>query len=122
MKLKKLNRNLSVCKLASPDNVDLTKDFYFLSKTRRDVTLVCNTSEAPEDCIAREDGWKAFVIDEVMDLNTVGVMAELSGILAKQKISIYALSSYSTDYILVKEHQFEAATFALAQEGYSFTE
>ena len=122
MKLKKLDRNLSICKLASVDGVDLSKDFYFLGKTSREYTLVCNTSEAPADTLAREDGWKAFVIDEVMDLDTVGVMAELSGILAKHQIGLFAASAYTTDYILVKESRFEEALFALAQEGYSFAE
>ena len=118
MKLKKLNRHISICKMESVDNVDLTRDFYFLGKTSRDITLVCNTSEAPENVLERSDGWSAFVIDEEMDLTMVGVMSELSGVLAKNHIGMFAASSYTTDYVLVKTIHFEEAMFALAQAGY----
>lgn len=122
MKLKRLNRHISICKMANVDDVDLTKDFYFLVKTSRDITLVCNTSEAPENTLERSDGWRAFVIDDVMDLTMVGVMSEISGILAKNNIGMFATSCYTTDYVLVKEQQFESAMFALAENGYDVTD
>ncbi len=118
MKLKKLERHLSICKLESVADVDLSKDFYFLGKTRRDITLVCNTSEAPATYIEKDDGWKAFVIDEVMGLTEVGIMSAISGVLAKNGIGMFAASSYTSDYILVKEQNYEKAMFALAQDGY----
>ncbi len=119
MKLKKLNRHLSILKMASVDDVDFSRDFYFLGKTSRDITLVCNTSEAPANYLEKDDGWKAFVIDEVMGLTEVGIMSEISGVLAKNSIGMFAASSYTSDYILVKEQNFEKAMFALAQDGYT---
>ena len=121
LKIKRLNRDITICTLNSPADADLSKDFYFLSSTSRETTLVCNTDDVPANTVKRSDGWKACVIDEELEFSKVGIMAELSGILEKKSIPLYALSSYSTDYILVKELHFEEALFAFAEKGYEIT-
>ena len=78
---------------------------------RREVT--------PADPIERDDGWKGFRIQGILDFSLIGILSKLSGILAEHKIGIFAVSTYNTDYILVKEENFEKALTALASEGYS---
>lgn len=66
----------------------------------------------------REDGWKGFRIQGVLDFSLTGILSELSGILAEHKIGIFAVSTFNTDYILVKEEHFDRALHVLALAGY----
>ena len=118
MELKILEHRLSVCKVADLTDVDLAAEFYFLGKTDEELSLVCRTEDAPSGAIARDDGWRGFRIRGQLDFSLIGVLAKLSGILAAHKIGIFAVSTYNTDYILVKEENLERAVAALAAEGY----
>lgn len=118
MELKKLPYDLTVCKLASPEGIDLTREFYFIGRTDEELSLVCRTEDTPDGTLAREDGWKGFRIQGVLDFSLIGILARLSAILAGQGIGIFALSTYNTDYILVKAEHFDRALNALAAEGY----
>ena len=62
MELKKLDYNLTVCKLNSAAEIDLSKDFCFIAKTDEEISLVCKTEDTPSQTLKREDGWKAFRI------------------------------------------------------------
>ena len=119
MELKRLPYDLTVCKLADGAAVDFSADFYFLSKTDEERSLVCKTEDTPKETTARDDGWKAFRIEGVLDFSLIGILSKLSGILAKHGIGIFAVSTYNTDYILVKAENFDAALAALAAEGYA---
>ena len=119
MELKRLPYDLTVCKLADGAAVDLSAEFFFLSKTDEELSLVCRTEDAPGETAARDDGWKAFRIEGVLDFSLIGILSRLSGILASHGIGIFAMSTYNTDYILVKAEHFETALAALAAEGYT---
>ena len=69
--------------------------------------------------IERDDGWKGFRIQGILDFSLIGVLSRLSGILADHKIGIFAVSTYNTDYILVKKENFDRALNILASEGYT---
>ena len=56
----------------------------------------------PAETVNREDGWQMFKIEGVLDFSLIGILAKISGVLAKENISIFALSTFNTDYILVK--------------------
>ena len=83
---------------------------------------MCKTEKAPAHVTARDDGWKGFRIQGVLDFSLIGILAKLSAVLAEQKIGIFAVSTYNTDYILVKEESFDRAINALAQAGYAIAE
>ena len=119
MELKKLEYNLTVCKISDLSDANIFSDFFFIGKTDEEISLVCKTEDTPESTIEREDGWKGFRIQGVLDFSLVGILSKLSGILAEHKIGIFAVSTYNTDYILVKEENFESALEVLAAEGYS---
>ena len=113
MDLTAIKDNITVCKVSDISEIDMTTDFFFLAKTNDEISLVCKTEQAPENCISREDGWKGFYIDGMLDFSMVGVLAKISTILAENGISIFSMSTYNTDYILVKEENFLLHLFFL---------
>lgn len=119
MELKRLDYDLSVCKIDSIKDLDLDIDFYFIGKTDEELSLVCPTEQVPEKTTAREDGWKAFRIQGELDFSLIGILSKISGILAENHIGIFAVSTYNTDYILVKDENYERAMKALEDAGYT---
>ncbi len=119
MELKKIAHSLTVCKVADISDIDLTAEFYFIGKTDEELSLVCKTEDTPEKTIEREDGWKGFRIRGVLDFSLIGILSRLTGILADHGIGIFEVSTYNTDYILVKEENYERALNVLAAEGYT---
>ncbi|MBR3494359.1 MAG: ACT domain-containing protein [Clostridia bacterium] len=118
MKLKLLPDALTVCKLASLSEADLTSHFYFLAKTDEELSLVCATGDVPTRTTAREDGWRGLRVEGVLDFSLVGILARLSSALAAEGISLFAVSTFNTDYLLVKADQLDGAIRALARTGY----
>lgn len=121
MELKKLDYNFSVCKVETLADVDLNQKFCFVGKTDEEISVVCRTELVPERTIAREDGWRAFRIQGVLDFSLIGILSKVSTILAENEIGLFAISTYNTDYILVKEENFEKALVVLEQAGYMVT-
>ncbi len=119
MDLKKQSYDLTVCKLPDTAAIDLKKDFYFIGKTDQEISLVCRTEDTPPLATDQEDGWKGFRIQGVLDFSLVEILAKLTAILAENQIGIFAVSTYNTDYILVKAEQFEHAAEALNAAGYT---
>lgn len=122
MELKKLPYDLTVCKVASLADVDQDSEFFFLGKTDEELSLVCRTEDTPADTTERDDGWKGFRIEGVLEFSMIGILSKLSGILAENEIGLFAVSTYNTDYILVKEANFAKALEVLAAEGYTIVE
>ena len=118
MELKRLDYDFSVCKVADLNDVDMTQEFCFVGKTDEELSLVCITENVPDNTIEREDGWKGFRIQGVLDFSLIGILSKISGILADKKIGIFAVSTYNTDYVLMKAENLERAMTVLAQEGY----
>ena len=119
MELKKLGYDLTVCKINALTDMDLATEFFFIGKTDEELSLVCKTEDVPAKTIERDDGWKGFRIQGTLDFSLIGILSKLSGILADHKIGIFAVSTYNTDYILVKEENFDRALKVLASEGYT---
>jgi len=118
MQLKVLKNELSVCKLNDTRDLDLSKPFYFIGRTDEELSLVCDTADVPSDVAAREDGWRAFRIEGVLDFSLIGILAKLTGVLADHGIGLFAVSTYNTDYILVKRESLAPALEALTKAGY----
>lgn len=122
MKLKKLPYNFTISKLPSVNDLDLNKEFYFISRTDEEISLVCRTEDTPANAMERDDGWRGFRIEGVLDFSLIGILSDLSKILAEHKIGIFAVSTYNTDYILVKEENFSRALEVLEEAGYEVEE
>ncbi len=110
---------LTVCKLPDITALDPGKDFYFAARTDEEISLVCKTEDTPENISEREDGWRAFRIRGPLDFSLIGILSKISGILAENEIGIFAVSTFNTDYILVKEDDFAKALQVLEDAGYT---
>ena len=119
MELEKLDHDLTVCKVMSESDLDLKKDFYFIGKTDEELSLVCRTEDTPQNTVEREDGWKGFRIRGVLDFSLIGILSKITGILAENNIGIFAVSTFNTDYILVKRENFEKALQILGKHNYT---
>ena len=119
MELKRIEYNLTVCKVRDISKIDMTAEFYFVGKTDEELSLVCRTEDTPAETIERDDGWKGFRIQGILDFSLIGILSKLSGILADHKIGIFAVSTYNTDYVLVKEENYDRALRILASEGFT---
>lgn len=118
MLLKKLPYELTVCKVLSPAEINLYADFFFIGKTDEELSLVCMTCDAPVHTTNRNDGWRAFRIEGELGFDPVSSLSALSNLLVDRHIDIFAVSTFNTDYILVKEAQFDRAATLFEQEGY----
>ena len=121
MELKILKQDFSIGKLHDVSQADLQNEFCFFAKTDQENSLVCSTEFMPDDMIEREDGWRAFRIQGILDFSLIGILAEISSMLADHKIGIFVISTYNTDYILTKAENFERAVRVLADHGYEIT-
>lgn len=115
----KISHKLTVCKVSDISDIDISADFYFIGRTDEEVSLVCKTEDTPLNTIERDDDWRGIRIQGVLDFSLIGILAKISGILAEHQIGIFAVSTYNTDYILVKEENFEWALNVLISEGYT---
>lgn len=118
MELKKLHRDFSICKVEDYSLVDLDAEYCFIGKTDEEKSLVCVAENVPSNVIQREDGWKGLRIQGVFDFSLVGILSELSTILADNAIPIFAVSTYNTDYVLMKREHYQKALDVLARCGY----
>lgn len=118
MDIKAIEGEFSVCKVEDFSGTDLEAPYCFIGKTDEERSLVCLTSDVPANTLEREDGWRAMRIEGVLDFSLTGILAKISGVLAEAQIGIFAISTYNTDYVLVKRENETAAHEALCAAGY----
>jgi hypothetical protein len=94
-------------------------EFWSISRTPDELSIVC-----PQECVPggvqHEGGWKVLKVLGPLSFALTGIMASISSILDEAGISIFAVSTYDTDYILVKADQLEGAIEALRCRGLEF--
>ena len=116
--------HLSVCQL-SPDSPipNWAEGINLLSVTRTtdELSIICESATVPENIVA-EKGWRALKIQGPLDFSLVGILKSLTVILANAEISIFAISTYNTDYVLLKEHNLLKGKQTLCQAGYTILE
>lgn len=122
VELKKIEKDFTVCQVEDYSLVDLDAEYCFTGKTDEEKSLVCITDKVPKNVIRRDDGWKAIRIQGVLDFLLIGILAKIAGILAENDISIFAVSTYNTDYILLKEEKYQKALKVLGDSGYKIVE
>jgi len=120
MKLVIIDEVFSICKVADYDGINMSSPFIFTGSTDEEKSLVCPTRLVPEKIIERDDGWQAFRVEGTLDFSLIGILADISKILADGKVGIFAISTFNTDYILTKSENFERAVGLLQSAGYSF--
>ena len=118
------SETLSICRLEKNAPIPewaLTGEFFSITRTAEELSVVCPQNQVPPG-VQKQDGWKVLQVEGPLDFSLTGVLASLTGPLAKEGISVFAISTYETDYLLVKEEQLEGAIQALREEGYEVEE
>lgn len=109
-----------VCRLNSDEVLPewaLQGSFYSITKTSDELSVVCPQDNIPKNIICEKD-WRILRIIGPLDFSLIGILSSISTILAKKGISIFAVSTYDTDYILVKDKDTGSAIEALSAEKY----
>lgn len=118
MQLKKIDVHFSVCKVADFSKVNLNEEYCFIGITDEEKSLVCATEAVPSNVTQRDDGWQAFRIQGILDFSLIGILAKISTLLAENQIGLFAISTFNTDYILVKQENYSRALDILSDAGY----
>lgn len=121
MKLEWLAGEYAVCQASDFSLVDGRAEFLFLAKTDQEYSIVCRADQVPANCLSVEPGWLACRIAGVLDFSLIGVLARITAILAAQEISVFVVSTFNTDYFLVKRAKQAQAVAALSRAGYETT-
>ena len=122
MEIRKLNQDFSVCKVMDYSLINMDAEYSFIGKTDEEKSLVCITGDVPSNAIERDDGWKGFRIQGVLDFSLIGILSKIAEILAENSISIFAISTYNTDYVLIKKENYQKALDILEHSGYEIVE
>ena len=122
LNLQVLEGSFSIHRLAPDDAIPdqiYQSPFCSVTRTGEEVSVVCSSSV----CLGSgrsEGGWSCMRIAGPLDFSLTGILAEVSSVLARAGISIFALSTFDTDYILVKSERLPAAQYALREAGHAF--
>ena len=122
--LQVLEGRFAVCRLDPEDAVPaglVESAFVSLTRTPDELSIVCSEGEAPPDSRC-ETGWRRLRVRGSLDLAETGVLAALAAPLAEARISVFALSTFDTDYLLVNESDLGATLAALARSGHRILE
>jgi hypothetical protein len=122
--LELLSWRLAVCKLPSDASLNLPGrlgEFWAYTVTPQERSLVCNEDLVEQSLppgTQAETGWRALRVAGSLDFALVGILASIANPLAQAGVSIFALSTYDTDYVLVKESEVARAVGALTAAGF----
>ena len=120
--LEALPQPLAVCKVNGPLAMGPEQGFFVYAQTDCERSLVCAESGVPPDALACERGFQGYRVRGTLDFSLVGILARLTAALAEGGISVFAVSTYDTDYLLVRQADAKAAETAWRAAGAAVAE
>lgn len=123
LRIRLLQGTYAVCQIKDTENILNCfdeKDFFSITKTEDEISVVMLQDKISSDVKVEKD-WRILKVEDTLDFSLIGILAKISGILAKNSISIFVISTFNTDYILVKEEKVEKAILVLSKEGYEIS-
>lgn len=120
MKLTVLNDTFAVARLKADSEIPtwgLKGSFFSIGKTKDELSIVCCQDFIPGD-VKTEKGWKIFKVEGPLDFGLTGILASIANPLAEAKISIFAISTFDTDYVMVKAENLASASNVLKRAGF----
>ena len=118
MNIEIIDSMFAVCKVSDFSLIDFSEPFVFTARTDKENSLVCPIEIIPANAVNVEKPWRSFRISGTLDFSLIGILSAVSSVLAENKIGIFAVSTYDTDYIFTKEENFDSAINALKNAGY----
>lgn len=118
--MKLLKEKFGVCRLNKDESMPewaKNSDFYSVTRTFDELSIVCSQKYIPSD-IKCENDWRILKVEGPLDFSLIGILSSISSVLTQEKISIFAISTFDTDYILVKDKDIDNAVKALSKEKY----
>ncbi|MBU3174868.1 ACT domain-containing protein [Clostridium estertheticum] len=118
--MKLLNEKFAVCRLNKNESMPewvKNSSFYSITKTSDELSIVCSQDSIPSNIKCEKD-WRILKVEGPLDFSLIGIISSISTILALKRISIFAVSTYDTDYILVKNKDIDNTILALSNEKY----
>lgn len=115
-----LGERFSICRLEAGEEIPpwaTGGTFFSVTRTRDELSVVCPENAVPEG-IRCERGWRATKLEGPFDLSMVGILASVASPLAEAGASIFAVSTFDTDYVLVREEQLDLAVDTLRARGH----
>ncbi len=118
MNLLILPDTFSICRLDPNAPIpDWAKgDFVSITRTPDELSIVCEQDRVPSD-VQLESGWRCLQVAGKLEFSIVGVIASLTTVLAEAGISVFVVSTFNTDFLLVKEQDLEKAVAVLEGAG-----
>ncbi len=120
LKIRLLQGIYAVCQISNGEKVPSwieEKGFFSVTKTEDEISVVMLQDKISKDIKAEKD-WRILKVEGTLDFSLIGILAKISSVLAENQISIFVISTFNTDYILVKEEKIEKAMAVLNLEGY----
>lgn len=126
MKLKILDSTFSVVKVPPAETIPLwalNSNVFSITRTDEELSIVCPSECLPinEQIKEVENDWKCIKVEGILDFSLTGILSSLANPLAENRISIFAISTFNTDYLLVKSHSIDKARVVLENEGHFFS-
>lgn len=115
-----LSERLAVCRLDPGEDLPIWAtigSFFAVTRTHEELSILCPERQVPSE-VVREPGWRAFKFEGPFNFGLTGILASVVGPLAESAISIFAFSTYDTDYVLVREGDLERACRVLSDRGH----
>jgi len=116
-----LHDSFAICKLGADENIPdwtLSESFCSITRTSDELSIVCPQELVPKG-IEAEMGWRSLKVEGKLDFGMVGILSSITSSLAKVGIVVFVISTYDTDYILVKDSDLDRATAALRNAGHN---
>jgi hypothetical protein len=95
--------------------------FYSITKTKDEISVVAAQNDLISSEIACNKGWRIIRIEGQLDFSLVGIIADISAIFKRKNLSIFTISTYNTDYFLVKQKDLETGIEALIENNHNVT-
>lgn len=114
-------QSLAVCRLSTQTKVPdwaMQGQFFAVTRTPEELSIVCEQAQVPPEVLCERD-WRSLKVLGPLDFSLTGILSAIATPLATAEISIFALSTYDTDYVLVKAEKLDAAVAVLSAAGHT---
>jgi hypothetical protein len=115
-----LRETFAICRLdkdAPVPNWAFQGDLFSMTRTKDELSIVCPLINVPEGIICNQ-GWSCLKVKGPLDLSSTGILSSIASTLEREPMSLFLISTYDTDYVMVKERDLEKAILALTEAGH----